>query len=530
MHHPRAAWVTKEVRLSRSTRDYRRLLAPLLGGLISLALYARTLPAGLTWAHNGADGGDLLAAALTAGVPHPTGYPTHQLLLRLAVALARGDPARAGAWLSAACTALAVGLLADLAQRAVRHGQPGHEAVASAAGLVAALAWAASPGLWGQAVIVEVYALNGLICVALLWLAWRWSEAVAMGARARGWLVAGGLLFGLGLGNHVTLALVLPGLAVWLWTTARAYSALPGVVRDLGMAALAAFAGLLVYLYLPLTARHGPPVNWGDPTSLSGLLWVATGRLYAGLAFGLLLAELPARVLAWAAWTVRQFHAWGLLTVLAGLWRLDRTSRPWWLTTLLIWLAFTVYALGYNTTDSLVYLIPAFAVMALWLAEAVYAALAYLEPRRVAQAGLVLLALAALPVASLVNWQDQDLSQDTAARMFLASAFQEAAPNSVILTSGDERTFALWYGVYGLRQRPDVAILNVNLYGYEWYRATLAETHTNLLPSGSEAPPIESLIAGLVARRPVYAAEKLGLSLPGVTEHKVGVLAQLLGP
>jgi len=59
----------------------------------------------------------------------------------------------------------------------------------------------------------------------------------------------------------------------------------------------------------------------------------------------------------------------------------------------------------------------------------------------------------------------------------------------VIVAVGDERTFALWYGVYGLRQRPDIAILNVNLYGYEWYRAALAETHPDLLPSGVRRLP-----------------------------------------
>lgn len=512
--------------MSRGKRDRRQVFIPLMAGVIAFALYAATLPPGLTWAHNGADGGDLLAAALTRGVPHPTGYPTYQLLLRLALSVLPGDPARAGAWFSAFCAALAVAFLADLAQRSVRRCRPAHRGAAGAAGLTAALAWAVSPGLWSQAVIVEVYALNALICVGLLWLGLRWSEAAASGARGGPWLVAAGLLLGFGLGNHLTVALMLPGLAVWVWSTARTHRAQRGLARDLAVTGAAALAGLLVYLYLPFAARQRPPVNWGDPSSLAGLIWVASGRLYAGLAFGLPLSNLPARVLGWAAWTGRQFHPWGLLIALAGLWHLDRVSRPWWLTTLLIWLAFTLYAIGYNTTDSLVYLIPAFAIVALWLAEAIFAALVLLEQRRVVQVGLALLAIALLPVASLANWREQDLRRDEAARTFLAAALQEAGPDAVILTTGDERTFALWYGVYGLRQRPDVVILNVSLYGYEWYRGTLAETDTNLLPSGSEAPSIESLIGALVSRRRVYTAESLGLNLPDITVQPVGVLSQ----
>ena len=79
----------------------------LLAGLGAFALYGLTLAPGLTWAHGGVDGGDLLAAALTAGVPHPTGYPTYQIALRATIAAFGGDPARAGAWLSAICAALA---------------------------------------------------------------------------------------------------------------------------------------------------------------------------------------------------------------------------------------------------------------------------------------------------------------------------------------------------------------------------------------------------------------------------------------
>ena len=90
MHPPRAA----------TTRTRPLWPAP-LAGLAALVLYARTLAPGLTWAHHAADGGDLLAAALVGGVPHPSGYPTYQLLLRTAVALFPGEPARAGNWLSA---------------------------------------------------------------------------------------------------------------------------------------------------------------------------------------------------------------------------------------------------------------------------------------------------------------------------------------------------------------------------------------------------------------------------------------------
>ncbi|MBC7222995.1 MAG: DUF2723 domain-containing protein, partial [Anaerolineae bacterium] len=49
-------------------------------GLV-LALYGVTAAPSLTWAHDSADGGELLAAAQTLGVAHPPGYPTYLPLL-----------------------------------------------------------------------------------------------------------------------------------------------------------------------------------------------------------------------------------------------------------------------------------------------------------------------------------------------------------------------------------------------------------------------------------------------------------------
>jgi hypothetical protein len=483
------------------------------------------LPAGLTWANNGADGGDLLAAALTGGVPHPTGYPTYQLLLRLAISLYAGEPARAGAWLSALCAAAAVALLTDLARRGVATAENRSPRLAAVAAVVAGMTWAVSPLLWGQAVIVEVYALNALFCVAILWLLWRWAEDVEAGGSGTGWLALAGTAFGLGLGNHLTLALVLPGAVYWMRVKGRGHT---NVRRGMVLAALFTLAGMLVYAYLPLAASQRPPINWGDPVTPDRFLWVVTGRLYAPLAFGLPLAELPARLAGWATATVTQFMPWGLAIALLGLWQLDRRRRDWWGATALIWLAFTIYATGYNSTDSDAYLLPAFAVMALWLAEGVAALLERVRrPTWLAATATIALALALVAVPACVRLVEaESSSRHPEADAFWRSALREAEPNAVILTAGDARTFALWYAIYGLKERPDVAVVNANLYGFEWYRRTLAETHPDLLPS-EDGAGIERLIARLIVERPVYVAEEIGLQLEGMTGTRTGVLTKL---
>ena len=194
---------------------------------------------------------------------------------------------------------------------------------------------------------------------------------------------------------------------------------------------------------------------------------------------------------------------------------------------MLVFLAFTIYGIGYNTTDSNVYLIPAWAALALWLALAIDWILERLAGKAWVAAAVIVL-LAALPAASLLrNWSTHDLSRDWEAMGFLDGALKEAEPNSLILTGGDQTTFALWYGVYGLRQRDDVAILNVNLYGLDWYDETFAEIHPGVLPPAER--PLEELIPALAAQRPVYRADDLApaLPIPGTTEERTGILVRL---
>ena len=51
-----------------------------LSAALALTIYLLTLSPDLTWANFSSDGGELITAAATWGVPHPPGYPTYVLL------------------------------------------------------------------------------------------------------------------------------------------------------------------------------------------------------------------------------------------------------------------------------------------------------------------------------------------------------------------------------------------------------------------------------------------------------------------
>src|SRR5512133_271919 len=93
-----------------------RSIAPAGLAIGLLLLYLPFLGREISWAAYATDGGDFLAAALHWGIPHPSGYPTYTLLLRLFLFLPLETPFWRGALLSALATAAAGGLLCDWVQ------------------------------------------------------------------------------------------------------------------------------------------------------------------------------------------------------------------------------------------------------------------------------------------------------------------------------------------------------------------------------------------------------------------------------
>jgi len=426
-------------------------------GLVSLGFYLATLAPGLTWAHDGGDGGELAAAARTLGIPHPPGYPTYLLLAHLFTLLPVGEVATRTNLFSAVCAAGTAALLTWTLAR-----MESSRASAISAGLAVAF----SPLLWSQATVTEVHTLNGLFTALLLGLA----ALTGPGARrtpqqAALLALAVGSAWGLSLGNHPTALFCGPLILLALRR-----------LRRFGLLGAAGIAlGLAIYLYLPLRAAADPPVNWGDPRTLERFWWMVSGAPYRQFVFSLPLEYLPTRLLAWTGLLAQQFGWVGLMVVALGaavLWTTDRSLLRATGTTVALC---SVFAVGYNTSDSYLYLVPALVCLGLWLGTGVNWLICALAARahraaRVAAALAVVLPL----MAAVYRFPALDLSDDRAAGDFGAAILGQAPPGAVILSQRDDHTFALWYFQYALGRRPDIAVVDPDLLGYDWYTAHLS--------------------------------------------------------
>ncbi len=436
----------------------------------ALLLYASTAAPSLTWAHDGADGGDLITAAITNGVPHPPGYPTYVTLGQLIARIPLGDVAYRFNLFSAVCMALATAFTAlSIAAFVV--------SAASSIAIIASLFFATAPMVWGQATIAEVHALNACFVALIVYLiapiVFR-GETVSPGRLT---LAAG--LWGVAFGNSITVAALTPLMIVAWWRLPR---------RSL-WPILALLLGLSLYALIPLRAAQQPPINWGDATSLDRFIALITAEMYRGYALGTTPAELFTRLIAFAQLIVAQYGWLGVSLGMVGVYyALIGSNKNWrWLAVTIAFYSF--FALSYSAADSALYLIPVWMFGAWAIARGLLALTSYVLVRslpvgRITYYFLLIIFLLGPALNILIQLPVMNLRTDHAASDFANAVLTAAPPNALIVTENDGHTFALWYHRHVVGQRPDLAVVDQRLAGYPWYDVMLrAQGSAPVLPS-----------------------------------------------
>ncbi|MEZ4511899.1 MAG: DUF2723 domain-containing protein [Chloroflexota bacterium] len=489
----------------------------LLAGSAALLVYLLTLAPDLTWRSHGGDGGELIAASVTLGVPHPTGYPTYVLLGKLFSLLPIGTVAYRFNLFSAVAMAAAVGLTAVTL----------HTRFSRTTSLAASLTLAFAPLVWSQATITEVYGLNLLAVAAVVW--------AVVNKRP---LFQTTLLYALALTTHATSLLLLPLVAWAVWETFTAEGAkdakeekdkrvevqsyrqtgchtresghpyatqldsrlrgndistvLKRTLRSLHPLRfkflLGFLLGLAPLLALPWLARPASPIVWGRPDTLQGWGWLVSGQLYRANLFALPWPDLAQRLADWSGLLARQFGwlgvpliAWGCLKMGRGQTRTnaDKSAKSLIFLLLLTAVLTLLHPLTYATPDAHVLLLPTLLLLTFPLAagmEEISRKGAKTQRKPTSFASLRL----CVPFFSLVAYLIQPPTDPVALRPAVAEIFAHAPANAVLLTPGDATIFTLWYFHHAEQQRPDVVLVDSNLFAFEWYRQRLAAQYPQL--------------------------------------------------
>jgi hypothetical protein len=378
----------------------------------------------------------------------------------------------------------------------------------------AAFAWGITPLLWGQAILTEVYAFHALIVALLGWATLQRTSRPA-------WLA---LPVALGIAHHLTLLLLLPAVLYWSWSSAPKTRLW---LRAAGWIAVGGVIGCVFYRRVLLVAPRIPPVNWGYVVDANDLWWLVSGAAYRRYLVATDLGGMVTRVAAWARTVGIQFTLPGLFVVLLGLSTVDQEA-PRLRTFGVIWIVpISIYSILYVTFDSDVYLLPVSWMMAMWLA---FGLLRISQWKRLElETGQIATVAAAMIVVGLMlwSWPQISLRQDHLATDFVAGAAAALESNAIVVSRGDEETFALWYGTWASGDLAEVAPglipVNDSLYQFEWYGRLQSDLYPALEGAGQSA---DALIAANAGSRPIYFAEEV-LIPDGSTVERIGPLWRL---
>jgi hypothetical protein len=446
------------MRLPRDLRTWLPIIIFFAGLSLPLVIYNFTLAPDLSWAHGG-DGGDLIVAAQSLGVSHPPGYPAYTLLAHLFTLLSWGSVAFRINLLSAIGAAAAAGIVSLIVFMLSKHERMWNILLGA---LIAGWSLAFMPLLWGQAVIAEVYTVHAAFVALTILLAIRINNRPSYLAA-----VILGLVWGVAFGFHVTSIFLLP---IIIWGFSRQNNK-PKLVFLLGSLLIGFGIASLQWFYAALRAGHGA-FTWGDPTTLDGWWWLTNASLYRGYAFSFPLDGWLLRIIYIGKLFLTGFGPVAVFLGLIGLIYLGRNRLGLVLSMSTTAIVSIVFAIGYNTTDSDRYTIPALIIFSIVIG---FGAVRVAEEFcvRWGKPALVVLwivVFSLLAVNVLAYWPRISLKTDHEAMVFGKMVMTAAPANSIILTDDDRATFTLWYFQYVLKQREDIIVMDKGLLAFDWYQ------------------------------------------------------------
>jgi hypothetical protein len=434
--------------------------------LIPLLVYLGTIAPLVT----AGDAGEFVVAVSRFSLPHPPGYPLYILLLKIWSVLPLGfgsDPLAFKTNLfSAVCMAVTCGFFYRLARMLTG---------SAAASLAATLLLAFSRTPWKFAVVTEVYGLNMLITVLLLY-----GLAIAKYEAKRWGLVLASLAFGLGLAHHNTILLFIP-LVIGLWPRGRSVVKIPR-----GNVAVCILAPLLLYLLIPVLASRTPQYAGGF--TVRDFSRIVTRSEYRERAAMHNPAEeqliRPRDVLTRMARTLGEQFGWILLAIGVLGWLFAPSGKRswafWGAVTVLIW----IISLGFFSRGSPLgmpfnylrsvdeFLIPVNLFVALGIAW-LFAPLALVLTSQADFAGTegqnfippkiipvtIMLLLCVIPLfLAVVNFKCSSMSHHTFAQDQARNVLEQTPAGGVLVVSGDE-SFLFEYLQEVRKINPDVQLV-----------------------------------------------------------------------
>ncbi len=397
-------------------------------------IYFLTASRQLTWG----DGAEFFVAVKNLGIPHPTGYPLFMLIARIRFLLFP-DPFMFNL-LSGAFSAIAALVLGLIIFKMTRDQW---------LSISLALFFSFGRAVWLQSVVAEVYSLNLLFFVLLLY----FVIQIETNNRASSMVY---FLCGLALTNHLT--------AIFYVIPFMFYQVLKA--KKISWQMMLAILPLALYLYLPIRSRAQPVPDLFDPQTFNNFITYITARAFQYRSWSLSSSGIGQDLIEFLR------DGWYQLLILFpfvfyGFFKIkSRGLRLLLSVTLIIIL---IYTITYDIPDKQGYYLPLYVIMLILIA----AGLNKVIPEKLKY---LLIVLPGISIA--VNYNHADLASD---KTFdgISKAVYKALPDSSIFISED---YFLYYGILDLEQQEKKGVIPVQQFYLcmDWYIKTLRNDYPQL--------------------------------------------------
>jgi tetratricopeptide (TPR) repeat protein len=468
--------------------------------VLPLGVYFYTAAPGPFWE----DSATFSMAAATLSIPHSPSFPLWVLIGKLFSWLIPSNPARAtnmmcgffgavGAALFYLCTRkVLTNIFASPVQSSPAEGAgspvfpSAYPAAVTLTAFGAALVFAFSQTVWLQAVRAEVYSLQLVLTLSALLVA----LSLDVTERPTQYFLVAAFLWGLSLAVHPLLsASVLPGLLI-----AGAFRS-AGWKKELakwGLALVLVLLAFTVYAYLPVRSAQEPYFNWNQPDNWERFKAAVTrsGSWAASI------SDTPTHVSYSNSFRLMMFLFseyspvfW--IFALVGAVRLAHYLPKAGLgifVMLLSNLFVTLWAAEFSpwNMDLLGYLSFGCTLAVLAAAVALFEFLLW-TARRVGPLSTLARRAAPVALAALAfflagkNWARADLHNSFWPQKVAKESLEALPPNAVVIYSSDRLLTSALYQQGALGQRPDVAVLLINIFADSLLREQVLRRHPDLV-------------------------------------------------
>ena len=406
------------------------------------------------------DDGLFILSSYFNGISHPPGYPLFTLLGHLATLIPVGSVAFRVHALSGFLGAAACVVLYMIGVIIFRN---------RVFAVAAALCFGVSRAFWSQSIIAEVYTLNILIYLILLWGAVYFVNNRDASNR---FLASMFFIYGLGLSNHWPLLILsTPSILAVLWPRIRE------ILRYIPKGLIFLVLGLTPYAWMVLRSHMDPVISFYGPLhSLQEVWFVISRKGYAGVDHSITAGYVDK--LKFCLFVLKE-TAWqtGPLTGPLALIGFIRQWRCWkpniCIGLLLAYLGNTIiliFLLGFDYTPFnqdifKVYPLVAYATLAIWIALGAREAAGFIKNRvpLSASQSVVNIVLCFVTVATglFMNVPYNYRAKDRLAESYAMTILQTLDRNAIYFTGGDLDTGTMGYLNLIEKVRPDVTIYNV---------------------------------------------------------------------